>query len=164
MLSRVGPAALSQPLTQSAVITLTGSYVDIPNVPSWAKRIMLLLNDASFAGSADLALQLGTASGIVTTNYKSGFGTFGGTTNSDSTWFRIGYGLAGAYQVSGIITLANAGNNAWMQVGQTTKWSSGGGSQSAGKIDLGGVLTQMRLLPVAADTFDGGSVTCIYEG
>jgi hypothetical protein len=163
-LSKVPAAAISQPFTQTVSYpTTSGAYVDIP-IPSWARWIQLLLNDVSFAGSPDLILQAGTAAGLVTTGYKSGSGTFGGTSTSDNTFFRIGYGIAGSNQISGIVTLASVPGNTWMLTAQSNKWSGGGGSNTAGKVDLSAALTFLRLTGVTADTFDGGSVTAIYQG
>jgi hypothetical protein len=76
----VTPEKLSQPLTQgTSQATTSGTSKDFTGIPSWAKRITLVLQGVSLSASAGLLLQLGDSGGIETSGYASQFNAFNNT-------------------------------------------------------------------------------------
>lgn len=156
-------------LSRTAAVTLsTGSpaSVDFTSIPSWAKRITLLLSGASLSGSANLRFQLGTGGSPETGSYIGAEGriitgpssAYAGTSASgfdaqDGGNARLIHGSFAVENISGNIWLAR-----WMFFNDTGFVSYGVGSKT-----LAGALDMLRLTSTAADTFDAGSGALFYE-
>lgn len=147
-----------------------GTYgYDFLNVPSWARRITIVYDSVSNSGSSHVA-QLGTAGGIVTTNYISAVIqnspsniSYGGSTSS--FMLTIPYSATSRYNGSVVFTLL--GSNTWVQ--QSVLGDGYGAyviSTSTGRVTLASQLTQIRVLPATAvggAIFDNGSFNILYE-
>ena len=155
-------------LTQgTSQATTSGTAIDFTGIPSWAKRITLMLNGVSTNGTSLLQVQIGSGS-FTTTGYLSGASTVGGTNvaagvNSTTGFITEGGGAASVIRY-GTVTLVNITGNTWVMS------SAGGRSDGAfaqvggGTLALGGVLDRVRLTTVnGTDTFDAGSVNILYE-
>jgi hypothetical protein len=167
----VTPAKLSQPLTlATAQATTSGTSIDFTGIPSWVKRITVMLNGVSTNGTSLLVVRLGTSSGFVSSGYSgsaSSLGT-GLTTQQWSSGFGLRGSVSGAadtYFGSMILSLVNASTNTWSS---SHAMALGGDAVSlfgAGGVSLASTLTQVRITTVgAANTFDAGSVNIMYEG
>jgi len=172
----VTPAKLSQPMTLGTALAYnwngltTNTFFDFTGIPSWVKRITLMLDGVSTNGTSPVIVQLGDSGGIETSGYigatalaqvsTSGSGglSSGFTTDGNGT-------LASTYTRHGVITVLNISSNIWVAqgcVGEPTIQRVGfvGGSKS-----LSGVLDRIRITTVnGTDTFDAGSVNIMYEG
>jgi hypothetical protein len=147
-----------------ASTTISTVAIDFLSIPSWAKRITVMFNAVSFAGSDELVVRLGTSGGVVATGYESGYTSGAGTGTSTTLGFYQTNGLAAANTVSGMCVLANISGNIWVQTGNCTRYSSTGSNNSSGRIDLGAQLTTVRVTGSLAGAFDGaGSVNILYE-
>ena len=154
----------------TAVASTSGKTIDFTNIPSWAKRITIMLSGISTAGASDLSIQIGTASGIETTGY-SGAGGYGGT--SATVWNSIAFVLSdnitAAQAHSGIATLCLLGSNTWVESGTLAASASYGPAYSGGTKTLAGTLDRIRLTTTTSagasgiDTFDAGTINIMYE-
>jgi hypothetical protein len=165
--ANVTPAKLSQPLTlATAQNTTSGTSIDFTGIPSWAKRITLILNEVSTSGTSLINIRLGTSGGFVSTGYVAtgtGIGASVGTTSSTSG-FILGDVLADTNLVSGHTTITNITGNTWIFSALTKRAASDQGIGN-GSISLSGALNSIRLTTVnGTDTFDAGSVNIMYEG
>jgi hypothetical protein len=164
--ANVTPAKLSQPLTRATAQNSTsGTSVNFTSIPSWVKKISVLLSGVSTNGSSNLLIQIGSGS-IVTTGYVSSASLIGATSvlsTSATNGFLITSNSSATYLISGLITIANLSGNTW--VGSGTLGSNGAGtSTSGGNLTLGGILDQIRITTVnGTDTFDAGVINIIYE-
>jgi hypothetical protein len=165
----VTPAKLSQPLTLStAVATTSGTSIDFTGIPSWVKRITVLLNSVSTNGTSNLIIQLGTSGGLQASGYDgsamvSQSGVIGN--NAFSTGFLIDATTLAADSRSGIVSVNLVENNIWAAAGNVSLRNAARTSCFSGTVGLSGTLTQIRLTTVnGTDTFDAGSVNIIYEG
>ena len=154
--------------TPSAVTSV--SFTDIP---SWVKRITILMNGLSTSGTSDLSVRIGSGS-FVSTGYvgSSAFvsqssvaaGGAGATTA-----FTVGGYSVNTCTISGVVTLYNITGNIWNYVSTVTR--NGGTTAQNGvqttvyvPLSLSGVLDRVQLLAVnTTDTFDLGSVNILYE-
>jgi hypothetical protein len=149
--------------------TTSGTNVDFTGIPSWAKRITLMLSGVSTSGTNNWLIQIGTSSGVESSGYL-GVGAYLGATPS-GTNYTTGFGLfiTGATHVMHgtiVLTLLSATANTW-----TCSGSLGGTGAAAGYIystagakSLTGTLDRVRLTTVGGtDTFDAGSVNIMYE-
>lgn len=73
---------------QSAVATQSGTFKDFTNIPSWARRVTLLLYGVSTNGASDLLIQLGSSATPLSSGYMNcqsifmGSGTMSTSTSS----------------------------------------------------------------------------------
>lgn len=144
--------------------TTSGSAVDFVGIPSWAKRITVILNGVSINGSEGVSLLLRTAAGPVSSGYEtiSAYIPNGTPATATSGAQLLSCGAVAATEVSGVWTLNNFGGNTWVAHGGVYRKNDAGFQSSAGRITLADVVTGVRLQTVAA--FDAGSVSLLIEG
>jgi hypothetical protein len=166
--ANVTPAKLSQPLTlATAQNTTSGTSIDFTGIPSWVKRITVMLNGVSTNGTSNPILQIGDSGGIETSAYTGATGYYGATSAvlNFSSGFLVNYGVGAATTASGIATICNVSGNLWVfglnAANEDSAFVlSGGGSKT-----LSAALDRVRLTTVnGTDTFDAGSVNIMYEG
>ena len=150
----------------TAVATTSGTSIDFTSLPTWVKRITVMLAGVSTNGSSNHMLQIGDSGGIENTSYVGSALTSG----SSGTAFTTGYGLTGSTGSTSlttgvaVIALLNASTNLWAYSfcgaypnDNTMVW--GGGYKS-----LSATLDRLRLTTVnGTDTFDAGSINILYE-
>jgi hypothetical protein len=168
----VTPVKLSQPLTfATAQATTSGTSIDFTGIPSWAKRITVMLNQVSTSGTSIPLLQLGDSGGIETSAYSS-VCAGAATTPIDTTrggssgdGFRLTINVhAAADLITGKIDLINISGNNWIAQGAINTASVYVASVVGSKA-LSGTLDRIRITTVnGTDTFDAGSVNIMYEG
>jgi len=162
----------TQKIVRGTSVTLTTqTSVDFTGLPSWVKRITVMLNGVSTNGTSPIQIQLGTSGGFVTSGYSSqaGFiqstGTASGMTALTTGLYVMTFSLA-TDTVSSVFNINNITGNVWTYFGNGNRTGAfplaffvGAAPQS-----LGGALTQVRLTTVnGTDTFDAGSVNILYE-
>jgi len=163
----VTPAMLSQPLTLGTAVTSTsGTAVDFTGIPSWVRRITVIIYRVSTTGGSLPTLRLGTSGGIVSSGYECNGGYGGaGTANATSTDGFVLNNTANfgaASSLSGLVILSNVTGNNWacaFSFGLPFHHSGGG------SVSLSGALDRLRLTTEGGtETFDAGSVNIMYEG
>lgn len=151
----------------------SGSSVDFTGIPSWAKRITVVLDNVSVTGTDNILIQLGDSGGVETTGYISTtvYTTYVtsppsiGGSGFSSTAGIIVTGGAPQNWPTGSIQFDNISGNRWIASGvynfanlTTTV------GYSAGEKTLSATLDRVRITVTGADTFDNGAVNIIYEG
>jgi hypothetical protein len=147
--------------------TTSGTSIDFTGIPSWVKRVTVMLNDVSTNGSSEVVARLGTSGGVVNTGYSSlrmlfsdSSTTTGATVTSGFPWGNPGV----SYSLRGMISIVNISGNVWLANGTNTN-SVGYGIVTSGNVTLSGTLDRLRLTTVnGTDTFDAGSINILYEG
>jgi hypothetical protein len=150
----------------------SGVSVGFTSIPSWVKRITMLLSGISTTGTSDIAVRIGSGS-YVTSGY-AGSSAFisqssvaaGGA--ALTTAFTVS-GIIAAGTSSGVITLYNITGNVWSYAATMTR--NGGTTAQNGvqttvyiPLTLSGALDRVQLLSSnGTDTFDAGSVNILYE-
>jgi len=156
----------------TSVASTSGTSINFTSIPSWIKRITVMLNGVSTSGSASYLIQIGPSGGIETTGYDSIAGLITTSNNvtrgqgSTSGYILQGTTGSASYAPSGFITLVNITGNNWLASGNLADLNSSGAdvSTSAGTKSIAGTLTQVRLTTTnGTDTFDAGSVNILYE-
>lgn len=160
-------------LTQATAVSASGTSVDFTGIPSWAKRITVMLIGVSTSGTSAIIVQLGTgATPTYTTSGYVGYGTNAASASNSITSVTAGLPFSGISVAGNTYTSSNTitsyGTNNWMGVavgsGGATIAGSGSGYGS-GYIALGSVLTAVRITTVnGTDTFDAGTINIMYEG
>lgn len=150
----------------TAQATTSGTSIDFTGIPSWAKRITMMLNGVSTSGVNTLLAQIGSGS-IQTTGYLTAGGVFGGTTSVSTAAFPLSASVAAADTYMGHLILTLVGSNTWVgsSLIANNNAGSGGIRFGGGNVTLSGALDRIRLTTSGGtDTFDAGSVNIMYEG
>lgn len=152
----------------TAQASTSGTAITFGSIPSWANRITMMLYGVSTNGSNELIVQLGTASGFVTSGYNSNSEAVTGTVSQySSAGFLLQPGNASTYLNSGIVHMIRVDGNNWVYTSNIKRAAVSGttvNTYGAGDATLGAVLTQVRLTSTnTPDTFDAGTVNIVYE-
>jgi hypothetical protein len=164
--AKVTPTMLTQPLTlATAQNTTSGTSIDFTGIPSWAKRITIMLNGVSTNGTSSLYIRIGDSGGIEATGYTHAYGLVqnisASNANSSVGFEFINGNSANTY--SGVSYLTKLDGNTWAYSSSVV--ISGSFQGGAGTKTLSDTLDRIRLTTGnGTDTFDAGSVNIMYEG
>jgi hypothetical protein len=159
--SGVGPVAATVQASTS------GTSIDFTGIPSWAKRITVMLNGVSTNGTAQPMFQIGTSGGVQTTGYSANTTSIttaaNAVTNYTNGWQL--YTSLAANVFSGVLTLVqqDASTGTWAGTGL---FSVGIPSLvvTCGIKTLSGTLDRVRITTAnGTDAFDAGSINILYE-
>jgi hypothetical protein len=168
LVDAIAAAPLSRLLTTStAQATTSGTTKDFTGIPSWVKRITVLMNGISnVSGLGSPLIQIGSGS-FDTTGYNSAGSYSVGTNNVGSlaatNGFLAGVALAASTVFNGVLVLNHMGGNVWMATGTGCASGLSGTYANSGTKTLSGTLDRLRFTMHTADTFDAGSVNILYE-
>lgn len=142
--------------------TTSGTAFDFTGIPSWVKRVTVMLTNVSLSGTSDVLIQIGAGS-FVSTGYQSGSYATNNTGRTATTGFNVIIGTA-ALGLYGHLAITNVTGNTWLSSHQgflagTTASLAGGGF-----LALSGTLDRIRITTVnGTDTFDAGTINILYE-
>jgi len=147
----------------TTVATTSGTSVDFTSIPSWVKRITLILQGVSTSGTSAKLVQIGAGS-VQNTGYVS-TGVFAGSTQgtqNNTAGFVIASNVASEV-LSGHMIITLISGNLWV-ASHTFKYTNTYGGFGGGDVTLSGTIDRVRLTTVnGTDTFDAGSVNILYE-
>lgn len=164
----VTPAKLSQKLTSDTMqATTSGTAKDFTSIPSWVKRITVMLNGISTNGTSPMLVQIGSGS-FDTTNYVGSVSSLpNGAAIAGanlSAGFVVANTLTSASTISGNIVLTHIGSNVWTCNGVTGRGNEVRNEVVAGQHTLSNTLDRLRLtMANGTDAFDVGNVNIMYE-
>jgi hypothetical protein len=159
------PAAGAQ-WTALASAALSGASTTISGIPTNAQIVVVGWEDVSDTGGNSMRIRLGTSGGIVTSNYKTTDGYYGGSSNGAAYARTDAYDFGGAgmganaYSGRMIFTRVSNSNAEWYGEG-TQVYTAAYNFWSQGYVELGGALSQAQLL-IPSGSFDGGSMFVYY--
>jgi len=168
--AKVTPTNLLQPFTiATAVASTSGTAIDFIGIPSWVKRITVILNGVSTNGTSALQIQIGA--GSITSSGYAGYATRFGTAPSNvytsmSSGFVLSDNLLATTTRYGMFFIQNISSNNWNLSGSNTSSAATGDTSLVnGGVSLSGALDRVRVTTVnGTDTFDAGIVNIMYEG
>lgn len=148
--------------------TTSGTSIDFTGIPSWVKRITVMLNGVSLSASSAILIQMGAGS-IDTSGYVGQIiyvnaGAAGNAAFSSGVQL-YGTGSNAAILNSGAISFTSMGSNIWVFQGGISSETTSSNNFVSGRKTLSGTLDRIRLTTVnGTDIFDAGSVNILYEG
>ena len=152
----------------TAVASTSGTSIDFTSIPSWVKRITVMLNGVSTSGTSYWLVQIGAGS-VTTSGYASQSGYAGGTNVAGGASSTAGFIIPSGNSVnlvSGHTVLTLLGGNLWVAsvcLGQNSSTAMYG-IVGGGSVTLSGTLDRVRITTVnGTDTFDAGSINILYE-
>jgi hypothetical protein len=157
----------------TAVATTSGTSVDFTSIPSWVRRITVLLDSVSASvPTAEVGLRVGDSGGVATTgyNYYSSAvyyadGVLTAATTEYTTYLGPQWGLSDTVRHV-TWTLTNISGNVWVvahNLGAREDTNFFGISTGGGRVALSGTLDRIRVFTTAG-TFDAGTANILYEG
>lgn len=157
----------------TAVASTSGTSIDFTSIPSWVKRITVMLNGVSTSGSSVVGIRLGTSGGVVATGYNGSAADLVNTGTvvaaADTSMLLLGAGSASQTAASvryGIatISLLDSATNTWVHSGSLGFSNSAMTTNFGGRIALASALTTVRITAInGTDTFDAGTINILYE-
>ena len=153
----------------TAVASTSGTSIDFTSIPSWVKRITVMLAGVSTNGTSPLLLQIGDSGGIENTGYSgmsglmhsTGANTYVGVTSGIPLGFST---MTAASAYSGSLTITNISGNEWAVAGTLATTGVLYLMGFAGVKTLSATLDRVRITTVnGTDTFDAGSINILYE-
>ena len=151
----------------STAITVVG--IEFTSIPSWVKRITVMLSGVSTNGVSAVQVQLGTSGGIQATGYNAasaigaGANTF--SMSTVTTGFCEATGTAAAVRYgSAVLSLLDSATGTWSMMYNIGTTDTQRVFLIYGTKALSGTLDRVRITTVnGTDTFDAGSVNILYE-
>jgi hypothetical protein len=166
----VNQAKRSEDLTLETAKSATGTSVDFTGIPSWVKRVTVMLNGVSTNGTSPVIVQLGDSGGVENTGYVSQAAGISTTvidttrsgTNTDG--FRLAINAHAATDaITGKIDIVNISSNIWIAQGIIIA-SATFPTMAVGSKTTSATLDRVRITTVnGTDTFDAGSINIMYE-
>lgn len=153
----------------TAAASTSGTEVDFTGIPSWVRRVTVVLRNVSTNGTSNLVVRVGSGS-YETTGYSSGASVFSasatvGTQITNGFPFEVTTAsLLSTAAREGSMTITNITDNVWV-ASSTIGYSAGNlvAAMGGGSISLAGVLDRVRLTTPAGNTFDAGTVNIFWE-
>jgi hypothetical protein len=148
-------------LTLATAQTASGTAVDFTGIPSWVKRITIILDSLSTGGASNILFQIG-ASSFETIGYNSYSSTGGGSGTSTAGFILL---LGGSTtNLTGHIFLSKINGSTWVCSGVGASMAISNGFTLGGVKTITGTLARLRITTVnGTDTFDAGTINISYE-
>jgi hypothetical protein len=151
----------------TAVATTSGTSIDFTGIPSWVKRVTLVLHQVSqnTGGSQTIIFQIGSGS-VTTSGYTSSSSFIAPSTAvlGVTTGFPINNASGAAATFSGIATICLLGSNTYSFSTVVADTANTQNHFGAGSVVIGGALDRVRLTTIGGTaTFDAGSINILYD-
>jgi hypothetical protein len=162
----VTPAKQSQPVTLTTSVAASSTSVDLTGIPSWARKITVVINGLSTSGTSPIMILLGTSAGFQGSGYSGSVfndvPTGPPVAGNYTTGLQLVYTWNQSGALIGTMELINNGNTSWVGCGQFGRSDSQGFHRTAGAKDLSGVLDRIRITTVnGTDTFNSGQINLL---
>jgi hypothetical protein len=154
----------------TAVTSTSGTSIDFTGIPSWAKRVTVMLNNVSANNFGRIFIQLGTGGTPTTSGYVSNYNyisTNNATVRSNNlvtSAFPLFADEAGD-ATTGVAVFTLLTGNTWMGIGGSLIVGPNAGSgNSFMSVSLAGALNMIRVTTsTGTPTFDSGTINIMWE-
>ncbi|QIG72886.1 tail collar domain-containing protein [Rhizobium phage RHph_Y65] len=157
-------------LKRNAVTTLSGTFIDWPNLPPAINRLTVIIPTLTLSANQIPILQLGISTGIVTTGYTGVITNLGVSSMSSAVMNTLGLNFISGTSVSTYASVTvvinrvagSAGASTWMMTVDGT-YQSSGNSRGNAQVTLPGELASLRLTTVSGTPTMTGSANVMWE-
>ncbi len=153
----------------TAVTTTSGTSADFTGIPSWVRRITVMIAGVSLSTTASaLLIRIGSGS-FETTGYVGGYGLSNSSSAANAVAYTSGIfagGLSNAADtLNGSVVITNVSGNLWVAQGVVFRDGATDASQSIGsaKTIAAGVLDRVQVVLDSTGAFDAGTINILYE-
>ena len=161
-----GGALLNTIVAGTAAASTSGTEVAFTGIPSWVKRVTMMLQGVSTNGSNTLLVQIGNGS-YTSTGYLGASASIASGVSPSNSTFTTGFGINGGSASNvyhGSVTIERISSGNYVANGMFAASNTGNMFPTAGYLNLGSAIDRIRLTTSGGtDTFDAGSVNILYE-
>ena len=155
------------PLITGTAQSASGATVSFTGIPSWAKRITVLLVGVTTVGSGIPAIRAGAGSyentGYLGATVKIGsLNTTDGAASATTSWDIVN-SASSSYIYTGQLVITKVSGNQYIISGLLQYGTSNGLIVNGTKTFSGNISQLQLLMSTGADTFNGGSINIMYE-
>ena len=155
----------------TAQASTSGTSIDFTSIPSWVKRVTVMLNGVSWNSTVSPLIQLGDSGGIETTGYNCISGGTSTASTASGVNTTAGFNIFGGWNAnelfygSIIFSLLDVSTNTWAAQGifsvdtSVQDW----GVFVSGTKSLSATLDRVRITSTSAVTFNAGTINILYE-
>lgn len=165
---------LTKMVLGTSVASISGTSIDFTAIPSWVKKVTIMLDGVSTSGTSNMLIQLGDSGGIEITGYVATGITCNSNIANTGAIFTTGipvevynpYVTAAGVRY-GQVSFKKITGNTWVANGEiaTTLSATSTFSSVSGTKTLSAILDRVRITTVGGtDTFDAGLINIMYEG
>jgi hypothetical protein len=154
----------------TSVASTSGTSIDFTSIPSWVKRVTVILNEVSTNGTSGLRVQIGDSGGVETTGYAGVNSVTADSNVTATSAFSAGFdclGLVAASVVRGsfVISRFDSTTETWIATASLSDTNQVRTYNTTGTKTLSATLDRVRVTSGnGTDTFDAGSINILYEG
>jgi hypothetical protein len=142
----------------------TNTVIDFTSIPSWAKRVTILLNGVSTNGTSVVLLRVGSGGTAQATGYVGNADNNAGAGASYTTGLGLERAALAAYARVGVAVFTAFGSNTWIGTWVGADTGATPVATGATTVTLSGALDTVQLTTVnGTDTFDAGTINIMYE-
>jgi hypothetical protein len=156
-------------IQRGTAVTASGTSVDFTSIPSWVKRITVIVSGLSTNGSSAAILQIGSGS-VEATGYLGSAGTSANGVVPNVSNYTTSFGFAHTTGTAAgtvfhyTFVLTNVSGNTWVCSGTGAGSSGAGFYSSSGNKTTSGVLDRVRITTAGGtDQFDAGTINILFE-
>jgi len=166
----VSTMASSVITSQTSVASTSGTSITFTSIPSWVKRITVMLSGVSTSSTSRVLVQLGVV-GVVPVTATGYLGAVVQTQDAGTPTgfnFSTGFCTDGAANATAVrygqIVMTLLTGNTWVESGVIGRSDAATTSTSGGSIALSGTLDRVVITTInGTDTFDAGTINILYE-
>tara|TARA_R110000822_G_scaffold155904_15_gene295700 strand:+ start:907 stop:1482 length:576 start_codon:yes stop_codon:yes gene_type:complete len=149
--------------SMTAQASTSGTSIDFTSIPSWVKRVTVMMSGVSTSGTSNLQIQIGSGS-VTTSGYTSGAWSANTNNSTATSGFLITGTNTAAGNYYGNIFICLFSSNTYVESHAIGSPANNNQSVGGGGVALGGTLDRVRITTVnGTDTFDAGSINILYE-
>lgn len=145
----------------------SGTAIDFTGIPSWVKKITIMLDEVGTNGSSIILIRLGSTT-ISTTGYianGTALASSSTATLSSSSGFPLDDGKNTTFLYSGKIDILNIYGNKWVCNGSGKRATNASFATGGISPALSDKLDRIRITTAnGTDQFNAGTINIIYEG
>jgi hypothetical protein len=154
-------------VSATAQASTSGTSIDFTSIPSYVKRITVMIQGLSFAGASGQGrVQIGTGGVLATTGYASDNMNVSGVNTCSVGGFTNGLavfnGNLAADTLWGVTTITNVSGNTWIATFNSSRSDNASARSGTGFITLGGALNIVSVVATVG-AFDAGTINIMYE-
>ena len=144
--------------------TTSGTSVTFTDVPSWARKITVMLQGVSHdnGSSGSFMVQLGTDSGVIETGYLSTSSNHSGASVGSLTDAFGFTNVTSSQQLSGQMFITKLDSSTYVMTGQSRVSTTGLREGSGELTGVTGTITRVHV-KFTAGNFDSGKIRLLYE-
>ena len=152
----------------TAVTPTSGTAIVFTGIPSWAKRITIMMTNLTYSAVVQMNMQIGSGS-VATTGYTSTgsimfTANVTGVSNGSGTGIQTHGGYTSPVSAQFVWTLVNPTTNLWLGSGTFAYTGNTGIATATGYIALAGAADRIQINTVAGTaTVTAGTINILYE-